>query len=309
MAHIKFGWFTPLRQLYFILGTIAGIFGGFAEAFFVTSRLRREGEVVAWLLMPLGLIWLLPTAYIYLSFNADELLPFGTYFFLPSLAIAAVTGGFQFRRFEKREKVQVFTFFWMYPKYWIETPETLENELYGLLEATVDRDLSWMLYYGRHAERLKELTEKLSERSDEVGKRFSEIKEFTARLLDQNIEFYRKGRKTTWIFAASCVLWLILMFFAAANNYFDIPQKYGNLAYLVTFTTPFLLVFAYPFIRRRTLTTEYKKAIQVELDKIDVKSEATIKEFLRLLCTQEKEERSDRFKGSPLPLLSSVIDG
>ena len=288
MAHIRFGWFTPLRQLYFILGVIAGVFGGYAEAFFVTRGLKREGEVVAWFLMPLGLIWLLPTAYIYSSFSADEFLPFCTYFFLPSLAIAAVTGGFQFRRFEKREKVQVFTFFLgEYPKYWIETPETLENELYGFLEAMIDRDLSWMLYYGRYAERLKEHMEKLSERTDELGKKVSEIKEFMARLLDQNIEFYRKGRKLTWIFVAGCVLWLILMFFAAANNYFDIPQNYGNIVYFITFATPFLLVFAYPFIVRRALTAEYKKAIQVELDKIDVKSEATVKEVLRLIRTQE----------------------
>ena len=117
MAHIRFDWFTPLRQLYFILGTVAGISGGYAEALFVTRRLKREGEVVAWLLIPLGLIWLLPTVYVYSYFSADEFLPFCTYFFLPSFAIAAVTGGFLFRRFEKRERVQVFTFFWMYPKY------------------------------------------------------------------------------------------------------------------------------------------------------------------------------------------------
>jgi hypothetical protein len=283
MAHIKFGWFTPLRQLYFILGIVAGISGGYVEAFFVTRGLKREGEVVAWFLLPLGLIWLLPTAYIYSSFSADEFLPFCAYFFLPSLAIDVVTGGFQFRRFEKREKVQVFIFFWMYPKYWIETPETLENELHGFLEATVDRDLSWMLYYGRYAERLKEHIEKLSERSDEVGKKVSEIKGFAARLLDKNIELYRKGRRTTWIFVAGCVLYLILMFFAATNNYFDIPQKYGNIVYIMTFTTPFLLIFAYPFIRRRALTAEYKKAVQAELEKINAKADVIIKEVLRLI--------------------------
>ena len=291
MAHIKFDWFTPLRQLYFILGIAAGISGGFTEGLFVTRRLKREGEAVAWLLIPLGLvIWLLPTAYLYSSLGADEFLPFCTYFLLPSIAVAAITSGFQFRRFEKREKVQVFTFFLTgyvpYPKYWIETPETLENELYGFLEAMVDRDPSWMLYYGRYAERLKKLMGKLSERSDKLGKKVSEIKELTERLLDQSIRFHRKGRRTTWIFMAGCVLWLVLMFFAATKNYFDIPQKYGKLVDLITFTTPFLLIFAYPFIRRRALTVEYKKAVQAELDKIG-EAEAEIKEVLRLIRTQE----------------------
>ena len=290
MAHIKFGWFTPLRQLYFILGTAAGISGGYAEALFVTRRLKREGEVIAWLLIPLGLaIWLLPTAYLYSSLGTDEFLPFCTYFLLPSIAIAAATGGFQFHRFEKREKVQVFTFFLTryvpYPKYWIETPETLENEFYGFLEAVADKSTSWMLYYGKYAERLKKHVEKLSERSDGVGKKVSEVKELTARLLDENIRFYRKGRRTTWIFMAGCVLWLVLMFFAAAKNYFDIPQKYGKLVYLITFGAPFLLIFAYPFIRRRALTAEYKKAVQAALDKVDAEA---INEVLRLMPSEEE---------------------
>ena len=127
MAHIRFGWFIFHRQLYSILGLVAGIFGGCAEAFFVTKRLKTEVEVVAWFLIPLGLVvWLSPMTYVYLVLGVGELIPFATYFLLPSLAIATVTSGFLFRRFEKREKARVFTFFLgryvPYPKYWIETP-------------------------------------------------------------------------------------------------------------------------------------------------------------------------------------------
>lgn len=86
MAHIRFGWFTPLRQCYLLLGILAGIVGGYIEVHFVTRRLKREVEVVVWVLLPFGLvIWLLPMAYVYLFLDSPEFLPFCTYFFcLPS---------------------------------------------------------------------------------------------------------------------------------------------------------------------------------------------------------------------------------
>jgi hypothetical protein len=291
MAHIRFGWFTFHRQLYSILGLAAGVFGGYAEAFFVTKRLRREVEVVAWFLIPLGLVvWLPPIAYVYLVLGVGEFLPFATYFLLPSFAIAAVTSGFVFRRFEKREKARVFAFFMggyvPYPKYWIETPETLEIELHGFLEAVADKNASWMLYYGRYAKQLKKLVEELSERSDKVGKRISEIRELTTHLLDENMKFYRKGIKITLIFAAGCVLWLALMFFAAANNYFYIPQKYGNQVSLITFGLPFLLIFAYVFIKRKALTRDYEETVQTIMKKADPKTQNTIKDLLRLMANE-----------------------
>jgi len=52
MAHINFGWFNFIRQLYLISGLLIGIAGGFSEAFFVTRRLKKEVEVVAWFLIP-----------------------------------------------------------------------------------------------------------------------------------------------------------------------------------------------------------------------------------------------------------------
>jgi len=288
IAHIRFGWLTFHRQLYFILGLTFGVFGGYAEAFSVTKRLKREVEVIAWFLIPLGLVvWLSPMAYVYLVIGVDELLPFATYFLLPSLAVATVTSGFIFRRFEKREKVRVFTFFLgryvPYPKYWIETPETLETELYGFLEAVADKNASWMLYYGRYAKQLKNLIEGLSERNDRIGKRISEIRELTMRLLDENIKFYREVIKITLIFATCCMLWLALMFFAAANNWFNIPQKYGNHVYLIAFGFPFLLIFIYSFLKRKALTEEYETTIQTILRKIDIKTQTTIKDVLELI--------------------------
>ena len=288
MAHLRLGWFTLYRQLYFILGMATGVFGGYAEASFVTKKLKREIEVVAWFLIPLGLVvWLLPIAYVYLLLGTEEFLPFATYFLLPSIAIAMVTGGFLFRRFERREKVRVFAFFLTrylpYPKYWIETPETLETELYGFLEAVAEKNTSWMLYYGRYAEKLKKLVENFSERSDKVGKKFSEIKELTTRLLDENMKFYRRGIRIVCIFTASCALWIALMMFAATNNFFYISQKYGTHVELILFGMPFLLIFVYPFTKRKTLTRDYEKTVQTILGKTSLKTQTTIKDVLELM--------------------------
>lgn len=288
MSHARFGWFTFHRQLYFIFGLAAGVLGGYVEAFFVTKMLKREVEVVAWVLIPLGLVvWLPPMAYVYLFLGADEFLPFATYFLLPSIAIAMVTGGFLFRRFEKREKVRVFTFFLgqyvPYPKYWIETPDTLESELYGFLEAVAEKNTTWMFYYGRYAEKLKNLVEKHSERSDSVGEKFLEIKELTTRLLDENMKFYRKGIRIALIFVASCALWIALMMFAAANNFFYISQKYGTHVELILFGLPFVLIFVYPVIKRKTLAKNYEKTVQTMLEKINLETETTIKDVLELM--------------------------
>jgi len=82
MVHINFGWFNFIRQLYLISGLLIGIAGGFSEAFFVTRRLKKEVEVVAWFLISLSFIfWLLPTAFIYLYFGSKEFLPSCAYFY------------------------------------------------------------------------------------------------------------------------------------------------------------------------------------------------------------------------------------
>lgn len=174
-----------------------------------------------------------------------------------------------------------------YPKYWIETPETLEIELYSFLEAVAEKNTSWMFYYGRYREKLKKLVEKLSERSDKVGKKFSEIKELTTRLLDENMKFYRKGIRIVLIFVVSCVLWIALMMFAAANNFFYISEKYGTHVELILFGLPFLLILVYPFIRRKTLTKEYEKTVQTVLGKLNLKTQTTIKDVLELWANEE----------------------
>jgi hypothetical protein len=286
MAHIRFGWFINHRWLYLLSGIIAGILGGYIEAYLVTERLKKEVEVVAWFLIPVSLIfWLLPTAYIYLSFGYGEFLPFATYFLFPSLTSWMVTSGFIFRRFENEEKVRVFTFFLgryvPYPKYWIETPETLEIELYGFLEAVAEKDVSWLLYYGKYAEQMKNLLEKISEKGGNAGKRFSSFKEPVMELLEVIRRFNQKRNKITRIFIGSLFLWITLMMLAAANNFFDIPQKYGGHIYLITIVTSFLLIFAYPLLKNRTLNSKYHKAAREIFSKIDSETETTIKDVLK----------------------------
>jgi len=85
---------------------------------------------------------LLPLTCVHLLLGAEEFLPSATYSLFPSITTAMVTAGFLFRRFEKREKVNVFVFFWVYPKFWVETPETVEIDLYGFLWAIAEKEVS-----------------------------------------------------------------------------------------------------------------------------------------------------------------------
>ena len=281
-ATLRHDQFTSARQLYLPAGIITGALSGFAEAKVVTKKLKEDIEIVAWSLLPIAVLWALPFGMVLYFFGSEELLPFATYFLLPSIPAALGTSSLLFRRFEKKEHVQVFMFVYGY-KFWIETPQTLKIELYGFLEAVADKNTSWMLYYGKYAEKLKRLVEKLSERIDKIGTKMSEIKELTTRLLDENMKFYRKGIRIVCVFVASCVLWIALMMFAAANNYFDISQKYGTHVELILFGMPFLLIFVYPFIKRKTLTRDYEKTVQNILGKTNLQTQTTIKDVLELM--------------------------
>jgi len=293
MAHIRFGWFINHRWLYLLSGIIAGILGGYIEAYLVTERLRKEVEVFAWFLTPATLIfWLLPTAYVYLSFGSGEFLPFATYFLFPSFTAWMVTSGFMFRRFENEEKVRVFTFFFgryiPYPKYWIETPKTLEIELYGFLEAVAEKDVSLLLYHGKYAEQMKNLVEKFSEKDGDAGKRFSSFKGPVMELLEVITRFNQKRNKIAQIFIGSLLLWIAFMIFVTANSFFDIPRKYWVHIYLIIIVTSFLLIFAYPLLKNKTLNSKYHKAVQEIFSKIDSKTETTIKDFLKLMEALEE---------------------
>lgn len=290
LAHIKLDWFTPIRQFYFLLGIPAGIFIGYIEAYYVTRRLLKEYEVVAWVLLPLGLVvWVLPFVYIDLFIGSSEVLPFCIYFFSPSFTIALVTTGFLFRRFEKREQVRIYTsfvtwdrWFGFYPKYWIETLENLKVELYGLLDSVAEKDTArlqdylWMLSYGRYAERLRELVIRLSENRGKDGRNISQIRELITRLLDELIKFNRTHQSMTRIFFGDFFLWIVLMIYGAANNFFGIPH--GDLLLFLSF----LLIFIYVAIKRKIATKAYEKAIQPILEGIDLKTQTIIREILEL---------------------------
>lgn len=291
MAHINFGWFNFTRQLYLISGLFIGIAGGISEAFLVIRKLKEEVEVVAWFLIPLSFIfWLLPTVFIYLYFGSKEFLPFCAYFLLPSFAVALVTNGFVFYKFEKREKVRVFTFFLSryvpYPKYWMEFPETLEIKFYGFLDAVAEKDFSWMLHYGRYADQLKIFVEEFSKRSDEFGKEILGVKELLKRFLDEIRSFNQDQRRVSLIFVGSCFVWIAFLFYVAANNWFGVLQKYGSYAIFI-FYLPLFLIFAYPAMKRKTLKKNYYKTIKAIFGEIDPKVQSKIKNILKSI-TKEK---------------------
>jgi len=292
VAHLRFNWFTFYRQLYLLAGVLAGILGGYTEAFLISEKLKKNVEVVAWFLIPFGLaVWFVPTALVYLFMGADEFLPFAAYFILPSAAIAAITSGYKFRSFEKKAGVRVFAFFLTryvpYPKYWIETPETLELELYGFLEAIGTNDAFWMLYYGKYAQQLKKLVEKLSQRGDKLGRRISRIKEPTSKLLDEIMRFNREQRRVLMPFGIGTILWMASIFFAAANNYLETLLEYGRHVYFTVVIMPLLLIFGYALVKRRSLLRSYERNIKMRLNEIDIESKIIIKDVMKLLTTEK----------------------
>ena len=292
MVHIRFGWFVFHRQVYVILGAIVGVLTGYLEASFISEKLRKEIETVAWFLLPLGLItWVLPLACIYFFVGANEFLPFGVYYFFPSIEAFSITSGILFRRFEKKQNVKVFMFFFPrvpYPKYWIETPKTLKIELFGFLDAMADKEISWALYYGKYAKQLKSLIQKLPERKHEVNVKVLKAKELIENLLDEIIKFNQESLKIAITFVASCAAYIAYMFFAVANNYFGAPQTYGPAAVFLILLIPFILILVYPFLKRRKLTKEYERKSRFILDKIDAESLAVIKDLVKLAEMRRK---------------------
>ena len=132
-------------------------------------------------------------------------------------------------------------------------------------------DTFWLFSYGRYAERLRELVDRLSETHSKVGKNISQIRDLITRLLDELIKFNR-NQISFRIFAGVSILWIVLMIYGAANNFFGIPS--------LLFLLPILLLFIYAAIKRKTATKAYEKAVQPMLEGINLKTQTIIREVL-----------------------------
>ncbi len=123
------GWFTSTRQIYLVFGVVAGVCLGVLETSLVIPKLVKNTETFVWQVVPIGTAVLgLPLLLVTVFFGVSEYLPFAVYTYFPLIAATGATSGWYFIKFEKENKVYVFTSYFGF-KYW--TQQTLDgNELF-----------------------------------------------------------------------------------------------------------------------------------------------------------------------------------
>lgn len=277
-ATLRHDWFTSARQLYLPAGIVTGALSGFVEARVVTKKLKEDVEIVAWSLLPVAVLWALPFGMVFYFFGSEELLPFATYFFLPSIPAALATSGLLFRRFERKERVRVLMFVYGY-KFWIETPADLSIELAGFVDAVISRDFSWISYYGRHSDGLKEKLNEIPKHETQ-----SDTTDFLLRILNLVRDYNKKRFRNGLIFTIFNVCWLIVLaiiLFASAS--FGIWETYGVQIVVSTMMLAFIANLAFTIIMLLLLNRDYKNRFLILMGTINSITLSNLKRFAETL--------------------------
>jgi len=252
-ATLRHDWLTSARQLYLPAGIVTGALCGFVEAKVVTKKLKEDVEIVAWSLLPVAVLWALPFGMVLFLLGVEELLPFATYFFLPSIPAALATSGLLFRRFERKERVQVFMFVYGY-RFWIETPVDLSIEFAGFVDAVISQDFSWISYYGRHSDRLKEKLNEIPKHGTQI-----DTMDFLLRILNLIGDYNKKRFRNGLIFTIFNICWLIVLaiiLFVSAS--FGIWETYGVQIIVSAMMFAFIANVAFMIIMLLLLNRNYK---------------------------------------------------
>ena len=123
------GWFTLTRQIYLVFGVVAGFLLGFLETSLVIQKLAENTETFVWQIAPIGLaLFGLPLLLVTALFGVSEYSPFAAYAYFPLITAAGATSGWYFIKFEKENKVHVFTSYFGF-KYWTQ-PALTRSELF-----------------------------------------------------------------------------------------------------------------------------------------------------------------------------------
>lgn len=277
-ATLRHDWFTSARQLYLPAGIVTGALGGFIEAKVVTKKLKEDVETVAWSLLPVAVLWALPFGMVLYFFGIEELLPFATYFFLPSIPAALGTSGFLFRRFERKERVRIFMFVYGY-KFWIETPVDLDIELAGFLDAVISKDFSWVSYYSRHSDGLKEKIKEIPQHEIQI-----DTMDFLSRILDLVGECNKKRFRTGLIFTIFNVCWLVVLaIISFASASFGIWETYGVQIAVSVMMFAFIANLAFTIVMLLLLNRKYKNRFLISMGKIDLTTFSNLKRFAETL--------------------------
>jgi hypothetical protein len=146
-ASTNYGWFTLTRQIYFAFGVIAGLLLGVIETRIVIPKLVKDTEAFVWQVVPIGIaLFGIPLLLVVAFSGGAEYLPFGVYAFFPFITASGAASGFYFSKFEKKNKVGIFMFYYGF-KYWKYPNPDINERFHHFLRDVAKNDPSQ--FWGR----------------------------------------------------------------------------------------------------------------------------------------------------------------
>jgi len=209
--------FTPIRQLYLILGITIGLLIGAYEAQLVIRALSTNSESIVWKPLVVGAILVcLPFLLVLAVFGVSEYLPFGAYFVLSAIPVYLATGGWILAKFEKDNSVRVFVSFFGF-KYWTEPVEDLSDRFYHFVRDVVIKHPSALWWHIGYANKFIEHLEQRQDMEPAMRKELLELLKVMNR--------YRKlGLTVLGTFLISAFS-LFLFFALGASGIVRIPER------------------------------------------------------------------------------------
>jgi hypothetical protein len=142
LASTNYGWFTLTRQMYFAFGVVAGLLLGVIETRIVIPKLVKDTEAFVWQVVPIGIAMFgLPLLLVIAVFGVSEYLPFGVYVFFPFITAAGAASGFYFNKFEEKNKVGIFMFYYGF-KYWKHPNPDINERFHHFSRDVANKDPS-----------------------------------------------------------------------------------------------------------------------------------------------------------------------
>ncbi len=260
LASTNYGWFTLTRQMYFAFGVVAGLLLGVIETRIVIPRLVKYTEAFVWQVVPVGIaLFGLPLLLVIAVFGVTEYLPFGVYAFFPFITATGAASGWYFSKFEEKNKVGVFMFYYGF-KYWTQPNPDVSARFYQFLRDVESKDSSQFggqmgssLGYIGYA---KAFMEKLKE-NQEID---SATRKKLARILKTMNTYRKTGLAAFALFLISVAALTFLIFGSAFGNIefgFNVVDVVGPASGLILFG-----FFAGVFILMRMFQRKITKLLE-----------------------------------------------
>jgi hypothetical protein len=221
-ASITLNLFTPVRQLYLVLGIVEGMLLGTVEARLILQGLSKNAEAIVWKPLPISTVLVLSPFLVVLAvFGVPEYMPFGAYFVLSAIPAYLATGGWFLTSFEKENRVRIFVSPFGF-KYWREPIEDLSDRFSHFIREVVEKQASALWYHVGYSGRFIELLKKRQDIEPKTQKELIEL-----------LKVMSRYRKLALVVLASVIgsgIILLLFLFVVASGIIRIPaRQLGNI--------------------------------------------------------------------------------